>query len=242
MDRVTLAYAHSMEVATGWHQSMAALWRWDTAHEGHVYRHGAEISVPVSTSAGIAAARNQAVRDFLGIREPPQDWLFWIDTDMAFPGDAVDRLLEAAHPWERPVMGALCFAQKTPERNGLNGWHSFAAPTIYDWDGAEKRFSTRWEYEEDAVIRCGGTGSACILIHRAVLMRMAHFHGPAWYDPITLGGVTFGEDLSFCLRVAALDIPVHVHTGVRTAHLKPVWLDEPRYRLERAGTGAEVPG
>ena len=43
-----------------------------------------------------------------------------------------------------------------------------------------------------------------------------------------------GEDLSFCMRANALEIPVHVHTGVKTTHLKHLWLDERIYdRLAR---------
>jgi hypothetical protein len=30
-------------------------------------------------------------------------------------------------------------------------------------------------------------------------------------------------------RATALEIPVHVHTGVRTTHLKHLWLDERIY-------------
>ena len=29
-----------------------------------------------------------------------------------------------------------------------------------------------------------------------------------------------GEDMTFCLRCAAADIPVHVHTGVKAGHMK----------------------
>ena len=35
-----------------------------------------------------------------------------------------------------------------------------------------------------------------------------------------------GEDLSFCASRGALGIPVYVHTGVQTTHLKRVWLAE----------------
>jgi hypothetical protein len=38
-----------------------------------------------------------------------------------------------------------------------------------------------------------------------------------------------GEDLSFCMRAGSLGIPVHVHTGVKTTHLKQLWLSEADY-------------
>jgi hypothetical protein len=42
-----------------------------------------------------------------------------------------------------------------------------------------------------------------------------------------------GEDLSFCMRATALDIPIHVHTGARTTHAKMTWLSETDF-LERS--------
>jgi hypothetical protein len=35
-----------------------------------------------------------------------------------------------------------------------------------------------------------------------------------------------GEDLSFCARLGACGIPVHVDTGVTTSHLKQLWVSE----------------
>src|SRR5262249_61075496 len=37
------------------------------------------------------------------------------------------------------------------------------------------------------------------------------------------------EDLSMCLRAGALNIPIHVHTGVQTTHQKTLWLAEDDY-------------
>ena len=65
-------------------------------------------------------------------------------------------------------------------------------------------------------------------------------HGPVWYDrvPNTSTGQLMSEDLSFCLRAGALGIPVHVHTGVKVTHLKPVWLSEDDFITERVASAA----
>jgi hypothetical protein len=47
-----------------------------------------------------------------------------------------------------------------------------------------------------------------------------------WYHRIPARDGAMGEDLSFCMRAQALDIPIHVHTGVRTTHAKRIWLSE----------------
>jgi GT2 family glycosyltransferase len=233
-DRVCLAYVHTTAVAYSWHRSMSELWKWDLSHEGRIYRRGGEIEIFGGTG-GLTAARNRGVQQFL-TPDPPLDWLFWVDTDMGFAPHTVDALLSAADPLKRPIMGALCFAQKLPEVDGLGGYQSLEVPTIYDWDTDAKTFRARFDYERDAVMQCAGTGSACILIHRSVFERM---DAGSWYSAVpNLSDEIFGEDLSFCLRAAALDIPVHVNAAVKTSHLKQVWIDETHYRALREGATA----
>jgi len=86
------------------------------------------------------------------------------------------------------------------------------------------------------VTRCAGTGSAAILIHRTAFETIAGPLGPVWYNriPNTSTGQLVSEDLSFCMRAGAANIPVHVHTGVRTTHQKTVWLGEELYWQQRA--------
>jgi len=42
------------------------------------------------------------------------------------------------------------------------------------------------------------------------------------------------DDLSFCTPLGALQIPIHIQTGVKNNHLNQVWLDETVFdRMER---------
>jgi len=232
---VTVAYVHPNEVTTSWHQSLLNLIAHDLGGQCRVAR-GGWLAMRCYGADGIPAARNKAVEQFLAT---DVEWLFWIDTDMGFEPDIVDRLLEVADPEARPIVGALCFAQKQTVPDGMGGWRTAMAPTIYDWttipDTGETGFLSRREYPVNALVRCAGTGSAAILIHRSVLelMRDTRDQVPgAWYDRVpntTAGGRLMGEDLSFCLRAGTLGIPLHIHTGVRTTHFKPAWLAEEDY-------------
>jgi len=227
-DAVTLAYVHSVDVAHSWHRSMTDVLMSDVGNHQRILR-GGYIAVRYSTG-GIIAARNDAARMFLEQRD--SDWLFWVDTDMGFTHDTIERLVASADPVERPIMGALCFGSKEISADGMNGYWTAPIPTIYDWvnreDGATG-FMPRHEYEPDTVTRCSGTGSACILIHRSVFERL----GPNPYEPLRnpSTGDILGEDLSFCARAAEHDIPVHVDTSVKTSHLKPVWMAEPQFEM-----------
>lgn len=224
-DSVTITYVHSNEVAHSWHMSLLDLVGWDIQHHRRVI-DGGWMAIRYGTG-GLIAARNEAVEKFLAGKG---DWMFWIDTDMGFAPDTVDRLLSAADPEERPVVGALCFAQRETSQDGMSGFHCSPAPTIYDWVTVDGKagFLGRSTYPVNSVVRCAGTGSAAILIHRSVLQRIHDHVGPVWYDRIFNPATRqlVGEDLSLCMRAGALDIPIHVHTGVRTTHLKNIWLSE----------------
>lgn len=232
-DAVTVAYVHPNEVTTSWHQSLLALIGHDLGNHCRVAR-GGWLAMRCYGADGIPAARNKAVEQFLA--EKDAEWLFWIDTDMGFEPDTIDRLLEVADPVERPIVGGLCFAQKQTTSDGMGGWHTALAPTIYDWTTVEATgetgFLSRHGYPANMLVQCAGTGSACILIHRSVFERLAAAGRRDWYDRVpnpTANGRLLGEDLSFCLRAGAAGIPVHIHTGVRTTHFKPAWLGESDY-------------
>ena len=231
---VAVAYVHSDLVHYSWHHSMTQLLAADAHGEGRIWR-GGYVAMRGGTD-GLAEARNKAVAEFLA--DSAAHWLWWVDTDMGFAPDTVERLLEAADPSERPIVGALCFANREVDNDGMGGRRAVAAPMILHWktiDG-ESGFDPRWDYPRDTVVRCEGVGSACVLIHRSVFERLAEKFGPNWYsrarNPST--NAMISEDLSFCVRVNALEIPIHVHTGVPTTHAKWMWLGEEDYWRQRA--------
>jgi len=227
---VTVAYVHSNEVAYSWHHSLIELLGHDIASDGRLMR-GGWIGIRCGTD-GLPQSRNKAVKIFLDERDA--EWLFWIDTDMGFEPDIIDRLVEAADPVKRPIVGALCFSNREDRADGLGGWRTRPTPTIFDWvklDNEQMGFTIRWGYPGNTLVRCAGTGAAAVLVHRSVFVRMQEQYGPVWYDrvPNTSTGQLVSEDLSFCLRAGAMNIPVHVHTGVPTSHFKPIWLAETDY-------------
>jgi hypothetical protein len=241
-ESVAVAYVNTSEVTYSWHHSMVELIGWDLANHGRIIR-GGYIAMRSGTN-GLVEARNLAVKQFLN--EGKADWLFWIDTDMGFAPDAVDKLMAAADPVHRPVVGGLCFTQQETASDEMGGWKTAAAPTVFDWTtaGDEQGFAVRWDYPKDSLVRCSGTGAACILIHKSAFEKVAANYGPVWYDrlPNPSQGRLIGEDLSFCVRLGALDIPIFVHTGVKTTHQKLQWVGEDIYDAQRAGTrGADVP-
>jgi hypothetical protein len=229
-DAVALAYIHNNEVAYSWYFSMLQLWVADLHGPRRLLRGG---FVAMRCNSGqLVSARNKAVEHFLDGDAP---WLLWVDTDMGFDADMLEQLMATADPETRPIVGALCFGQRELDPDGKGGYHTIATPTIFDWEpiGDLEGFAIRYDYPPNALVRCGGTGSAAILIHRSVFERIQVKYGNEWYHRIPAKEGSIGEDLSFCMRATELGIPVHVHTGVRTTHLKPTWLSETDF-LERS--------
>jgi hypothetical protein len=229
-DAVVVAYVHDKTVTYSWHHSIIEMLGHDVTHEARVMR-GGWIAMKYGTD-GLSDARNKAVKLFLEERQA--DWLFWIDTDMGFSPDTVDRLLEVADPVDRPMVGGLCFTQREESSDHMGGWRTRATPTVFDWlrlDDGQMGFSVRWDYPHDSVVQCAGTGSACLLIHKSVFEKVEAKYGPHWYDrvPNTTMGQIVSEDLSFCMRANTVGCSLWIDTSVKTTHQKTLWLAEDDY-------------
>lgn len=222
--KVALAYVHGdAGRVTSFEESMLALRDWDAKHNNVLHQR---LTVRYGTD-GLPAGRNTIAGQML---TSECDWLLWVDTDMGFAPDALDRLLEAADPVLRPIVGGLCFASRQYAHDGMSGYRTRPQPTLYDWregDDGVSRFFIVPIYPVNAVMRVAATGSAFILIHRSVFESIAEKFGPTWYDrtPDPTGEI-LGEDISFCVRAMMADHPIHVHTGVRTTHYKSQWVQE----------------
>ncbi len=222
---VQLAYVHGERDTHSFTDSLNGLCLYDLSHNARLYGGSGPIKVRYGTD-GLPGARNMAVKRFL---EDDYEWMLWIDTDMGFEPTAVDQLIEVADPITAPIVGAVCFAQREIDIDGYSGFVTRAGVTIMDWREGPNGwgFSGRAWYQPNAMTRCDATGSAFLLIHRTVFEKIAAENGQVWYDKVrSEDGASVSEDLSFCMRAAVVECPIWVHTGVRTTHMKTLWLSE----------------
>jgi hypothetical protein len=217
----------------------------DALVSGRIVREGGRELRAVTGAGGIPASRNKVARDFLDSTDG--EWLWFIDTDMGYAPDTVDRLVTSAGACGAFVIGGLCFAglrRKPPSGQTLYAERFVIQPTIYQWvevrDAAgaldEAGFRPVRDYPRDKIVMADATGAACVLIHRSILAKLREEIGDTWFDPVAIPGAlhgkprTFSEDMSFCLRVRASGESVYVDTGVKTTHEKGfVYLDESTY-------------
>lgn len=222
--------------STSYTDSILRMFAYDASNDGMLIRGGGPMLLPASPNT-LPEQRNRACAFLLD--ESQADWLLFIDSDMGFDEDAVYRLVEAADPVDRPVVGGLCFGLRKVESDLRGGWRTQPFPTIYDWkpnDEGKFGFVIRYDYTPNCVTRAAATGAAMLLIHRDILGKLRTTYGDTWFDRGRMepGEGLMGEDIAFCARLGRAGVPLFVHTGVGTTHLKPVWVDEDFYLTQRA--------
>jgi hypothetical protein len=229
---VQIAYCHSSRVSHSWHTSMMNLIAYDKTLGLDVIA-SMPFAVSCSGPNSLVEGRNMAVTHFLD--KTDSEWLFFVDTDMGFQPDSLDRLLLAADPAERPIVGGLCFAMKHMGSDGRGGFRVLPVPTLFMFAKNDKQgigFANRFIYPPESIVQVAGTGAAFLLIHRSVLLKLRELHGDSWFNFVQYGdGAQVSEDLSFCWRAGEAGFPIFVDTRVKVTHHKEMWLGEGDYHM-----------
>lgn len=226
-EKVLVAYPHGT-IEPGFHRDLIHLLVWDAQHKRYVVEGGGHLML---ATTNLPHARNQIVNLFLG--HPEWDWLWFVDTDQTFDADTLDRMLQVAHPDERPVLGALVYSYDiTTEPK--------SRPTIWSWG---EHHPARWTtHPRDELVQCNATGTGCVLIHRRVFEAVRALQVPGgeatyaetswpwfkyaeWVNDEGKPDV-FGEDLTFMARVGAAGFPIFVDTRIKVGHVKRLEVDE----------------
>lgn len=234
-EKVVIGYLHPGDYSAGFGESLMDLLQYDVATHRRVVEGGGRISF--RASANLATPRNRVVEKFLEYGKA--DWLLFLDSDMTFDPDLVERLLEHADPVEAPIVGGLCFGF---DENGD------VQPTLYgllgDENDAQHMDVVRFhEWTPDAMYQVAATGAACLMVHRRVLEVMRDFPHPSgrvgfddaypWFQEMKHNGKPVGEDIAFCWRAIQAGFPVYVNTAVQLGHVKTRVLTMESYFLSR---------
>lgn len=176
--------------------------------------------VSLQSGPRVAEARSQLITAFLTKEEyAHSEWLLMIDADQSFDAAGWEIMLRTIDKDRVPVLGGLCFA----------GGYKF--PTLFIIKSEEGELERIDDFPENALLQVDATGASFLCVHRKVLMDMAARYGLQpngnlnpypWFveGMINKKGDPYGEDITFCLRLRDMGIPVHVHTGIETGHSK----------------------
>ena len=141
--------------------------------------------------------------------------VLWLDSDMVFEPELLEDLqfcgkdfvTGIAHGRRKPFVSCLF---KNIDLNHLELW--------------------KLEEYPDSAFEIAGCGMACCLMTSDIIRQVMIANGTA-FNPIQ----QYGEDLSFCKRVAALGIKMYAEPAVRLGHVAhiPIYPDDtPRYQDE----------
>ncbi|MBN3037234.1 MAG: hypothetical protein JW834_02200, partial [Candidatus Diapherotrites archaeon] len=122
--------------------------------------------------------------------------LFFMDSDMVFPPNALKKLLSL----DKPVAGGLYFRTVPPYK-----------PLLLQYkDGGYK---TMYEFPDNEVVPVDATGTGCLLIKREVLEKMME----PWFKFTDVS-----EDFQFCRNARQSGFDIFVDTSVACGHLGKV--------------------
>lgn len=198
---IALAYLHPGTVTHPFMASVLQIARREPGLEIWPIRSGPD-ALGESRNFAVAKALDEGI-----------EWLWFADTDVGFPVDMLARMLEIAHPTDRPVLTAPALAVKDGEPDGMGGFAPSLHVNLYE-ERAGLYDSLALPLPDNQLIRVDGCGAGMLLIHRSALLAV----GREAFSRIR----ALSEDLSFCRRLANHGIPLHTHTSLRVTHHKLV--------------------
>lgn len=149
------------------------------------------------------------------------DRVLWLDSDMTFEPDLLERLTEDLEEG-RDFVAGLYVTRKPPSK-----------PVIFNKVGYERVGETRevipkattyWDYPKDDIFEIAAAGFGGVLMNTSLIKEIYDKYGLP-FTPV-LG---FGEDISFCLRAAELGKKMYCDSRIKMGHVGIYTYDEETY-------------
>lgn len=131
------------------------------------------------------------------------DYIFWLDSDMMFPPDALVRMFKSLEHGD--IVSGLYFRRVAP-----------FTPVIYDKLDIDETGCHYTEPKEipDGIFEVEGCGFGCVLMPTDIMLDVMEKYG----SPFTpINGI--GEDLSFCWRARQLGFKIVCDPDIPLGHV-----------------------
>lgn len=148
-------------------------------------------------------ARNNLARQAI---KAEADWILWLDSDMVFGPDLLQRMMKVCTENDIDFLTALCFRRKPPY-----------TPCLFDrLEKIDKGASyTALLSVPEGRFKVGGCGFAGVLMSNQVILDVgAKFNG-RMFDPLE----GFGEDVSFCWRARQCGYDIWCDSDIELGHV-----------------------
>ncbi len=159
------------------------------------YPKNSDITIQLLIGHQLPFARNRGVQKALSDNF---DYIFWLDSDMIFPSDSLERLLQR----KKDIIHALSFRRTAPHY-----------PCLFEWREDLKSYETiDYSKKSDDLIECDAAGSACTLINTKVYKQLK---APYYYYRDNL----FSSDLTFSENARKIGFVIYVDRTLKTGHI-----------------------
>lgn len=163
--------------------------------------------------------------------EKGYDRVLWLDSDMTFGPDLLERLNADMDEYGMGYVSALAFKRKLP-----------TSPCVYElltWvpgvaGNASATAKTYVDYPQDSLFPCAATGFGAVLVSTELMKAVWDRFGPP-FNPMP----NMGEDLSFCYRAGKLSRLLFCDSRVKCGHIGQYEYTERDYLMIRAMAEAE---
>lgn len=148
-----------------------------------------------------------ASRDSLAITaiQKEYDYVFWMDSDMQFPADALTSLLDTLQKNKLDIITGLYFRRVPPY-----------SPVLFDELDINGDEATWSEFSEipDGLFEVGGCGFGCVLMTTEVFLSVQSRFGQM-FSPLGRNG----EDVAFCWRARQCGYKIWCDPSVKCGHV-----------------------
>ena len=147
------------------------------------------------------------------------DAVLWLDSDMIFPADLLEKL--SAHLESgKDIVSGLCFCRRFP-----------FGPVVYkrlELEDEKPINDSYFDYPEDRIFRVEGCGFGVVMTKTDMLREIVKKY-KTLFSPLP----NFGEDLSFCIRARECGYEIWCDPTIPIGHVGYINVNERIYKSVR---------
>lgn len=136
------------------------------------------------------------------------DYILWLDSDMTFPPDALERMMKVMDEnKDIDILTGLYFRRSTP-----------FTPVAFDVLETDEKGELVFENMDDVpdgIREVAGCGFGCVLMKTDCLFDIAGKEGPVWFSPLA----NVGEDCAFCMRARKYGYKIYIDPSIEFGHM-----------------------
>lgn len=173
-----------------------------------------EVAVAFNVGSLVYTSRNQLALRAINMGA---DYVFWLDSDMMFEPDTLERMLKTCEEKNIDFLSGLYFRRVAP-----------FTPVLFDTLEMTEN-ECKWTEPKDIpddIFEIGGCGFGCVLMKKDVLFMTLAEHKDM-FTP--MNGV--GEDLSFCWRARQSGFKIYCDPAISLGHIGHQIITRDFYRV-----------